>query len=347
MEIWEYLLLGFSFLCMGLALLGAIMILLYPEEQCINEYLKDKKIQAQKPDPSQYCLKVEGPENVLKQYPLNEKSFKQVFKRTLPNHKIETLYRVWRTKPFHLEFRFDLTKNNIGEAITKDGELFVKLIWNLKGHKMYETLLFLLEKDTPKLSPEKLVNPPVVEQKPIIPIPNFSLFESHQSLERTLQTQKQRGDKILTFKNKEWPLNEYNLRLLLKQYVPKNAIEYCITLWLRDPFHLSIVDKFAGDNDTFGTFSNFEGKKKCVISILESLAANTFFWTFIHETAHLMAYRRTGTVKHCATFYRCFKQIGYPVLEANIFSPQINQHLYSFFESPNRYSALDRRGRAA
>ncbi len=327
MEIWEYLLLGFSFLCMGLALLGAIMILLYPEEQCINEYLKDKKIQAQKPDPSQYCLKVEGPENVLKQYPLNEKSFKQVFKRTLPNHKIETLYRVWRTKPFHLEFRFDLTKNNIGEAITKDGELFVKLIWNLKGHKTYETLLFLLEKDSPKLSPEKIVNPSVVEQN--------------------LQTQKQRGDKILTFKNKEWPLNEYNLRLLLKQYVPKNAIEYCVTLWLRDPFHLSIVDNFKGDKDTFGTFSNFEGKKKCVISILETLAENTFLWTYIHEYAHLMAYRATGQVRHCATFYRCFKKIGYPVLEANIFSPQINQHLYSFFDSPNRFSALDRRGKAA
>lgn len=344
MQLWEYLLLGFSFICLSLAAFAAVMQIFYPHEICINSHLKDKKIIESQSAKNSKLLKVEGPHRSLKNYALNEASFKAVFSRTMNKHQIETLYRVWKITNFNLEFRYDLEGNNIGEKTTKEGRIYIKLIYNLKAAKMYETILYLLEPNPPK---------PIV-QTPIVPkiditynTPSLPIVKPFKPLSLQLLTGKSKGDKTLLYLNKEYPLNEYNLRLMLKEYVPAKGIDYCVHLWQQDPFHLHIVKDFNGSKDTFGQFSNFVGKKKCVISILESLAENTFFWTYLHEYAHLMAYRATGQVKHCSTFYRCFKKIGYQALEANILPSRINNHLYNFFEQPNRYSALDRHGRAA
>lgn len=301
----------------------------------MNSHLKDKKMEPQAVTKGSLTLKVEGPQHVIKNYLLTEKSFKACFDRTMSRNQIEVLYRVWKIKPFHLAFSYTLKENNIGRKWVEGDQIFIEIQFNLKATEMYETILYLLEPNQPK---------PIV-QTPIAP--SIPLANSFKPLTQQLLTVKNRGDKTLLYLNKEYPLNEYNLRLVLKEYIPAKGIDYCVQLWQHDPFHLHIVNDFNGSKDTFGRFSNYEGKKKCVIYILESLADNTFFWTYLHEYAHLMAYRATGEVKHCATFYKCFKRIGIPALEANILPARLNNHLYNFFEQPNRFSALDRWGKAA
>jgi hypothetical protein len=298
----------------------------FPEEHCINGHLAKQKIT---PSTSKhnFQLKVEGPEGVFQEYELNQDSIRAVLSRTMKESQVETLYQIWRINPYSLELLYDISSKYIGKKKELNGQTFLQLKYNLKAKEMYDTVIYLLEPNNTKNS-----------NKPLTPTP------TPPEKKEQLITQKSKGDKTLIVNKVEYPLNEYNLRIILKKYIPINAIEYSVQLWLSDPFHLHVVKDFDEGKDTFGTFSTHEGNKKNVISILESLAPYTFFWTYIHEAAHLMGYRRTGTVKHCATFYKCFKQIGYPVLELNIFPHYINQHLYQFFERPNRFSALDKKG---
>jgi hypothetical protein len=346
MALWEYLLLGISTLCILLAGFSAIMEFVYPHENCINSHLKDKKIEPQTIQKGNLSLKVEGPQSVIKNYPLTEKSFKACFSRTMNQNQIEVLYRIWKIKPFHLSFRYTLKENNIGRKWVEGDHIFIEILFNLKATEMYDTILYLLEPNPAK----KPIIPPISPAPKIefnSPIAKFPIIHLNTPLSKQLITQKTKGDKTLLLLNEEFPLNEYNLRLVLKEYVPSKGIDYCVNLWLQDPFHLQIVKDFDGGKDTFGTFCTMKGKRKNVICILESLAPNTFFWTFIHEFSHLVAYRKTGQVAHCATFYRCFKKLGLPILDMGIFPKAINEHLHEFFQKPNRFSALNRWGNAA
>ena len=328
MQLCEYLLLGISFCCLSIAVFASIMEYCFPEEHCINEHLAKQKI-SPSTTKHHFQLRVEGPEGVFQNYELNQSSIKAVFLRTMKESQVETLYQIWRINPYSLELLYDLSGKYIGKKKELNGHTFLQLKYNLKAKEMYDTVIYLLEPNNTKNS-----------NKPLAPTP------TPPEKKEQLITQKSKGDKTLIVNKVEYPLNEYNLRIILKKYIPINAIEYSVQLWLNDPFHLHIVKDFE-DKNTFGTYCTMKGKKKNVISILESLAPNTFFWTYIHEISHLAAYRKTGQVAHCATFYRCFKKLGLPVLDMGIFPKSINEHLYNFFQHPNRFSALNRWGNAA
>ena len=328
MQLWEYLLLGFSFCCLSVAVFASIMEYCFPEEHCINGHLAKQKIT---PSTSKhnFQLKVEGPEGVFQEYELNQDSIRAVLSRTMKESQVETLYQIWRINPYHIEMLYDISGEYIGKKKVVNGQTFLQLKYNLKAKEMYDTVIYLLEPNKGKHS-----------HKQILPSPTIEKVEQ-------LITQKSKGDKTLIVNKVEYPLNEHNLRVILKKYMPIKAIDYSVQLWLQDPFHLQIVKDFDGDKDTFGTYCTMMGRKKNVISILESLAPNTFFLTYIHEFSHLAAYRKTGQVAHCATFYRCFKKLGLPILDMGIFPKSINEHLYDFFQHPNRFSALNRWGNAA
>ena len=328
MQLWEYLLLGFSFCCLSVAVFASIMEYCFPEEHCINGHLAKQKIT---PSTSKhnFQLKVEGPEGVFQEYELNQDSIRAVLSRTMKESQVETLYQIWRINPYHIEMLHDLSGEYIGKKKVVNGQTFLQLKYNLKAKEMYDTVIYLLEPKKGQHSHKQLLPSPTIEKV------------------EKLITQKSKGDKSLIVNKVEYPLNEHNLRVILKKYMPIKAIDYSVRLWLQDPFHLQIVKDFDGDKDTFGTYCTMKGKKKNVISILESLAPNTFFWTYIHEISHLAAYRKTGQVAHCATFYRCFKKLGLPILDMGIFPKSINEHLYDFFQHPNRFSALNRWGNAA
>lgn len=328
MQLWEYLLLGFSFCCLSVAVFASIMEYCFTEEHCINGLLAKQKIT---PSTSKhnFQLKVEGPEGVFQEYELNQDSIRAVLSRTMKESQVETLFQIWRINPYHLAFLHDLSGEYSGKKKVINGQTFLQLKYNLKAKEMYDTIIYLLEPNKGQHS-----------YKQLLPSPPSEKVEQ-------LITQKSKGDKTLIVNKVEYPLNEHNLRVILRKYIPIKAIDYSVHLWLQDPFHLQIVKDFDGGKDTFGTFSTMKGKRKNVISILESLAPNTFFWTYIHEFAHLAAYRKTGQVAHCVTFYRCFKKLGLPILDMGIFPKSINEHLHEFFQKPNRFSALNRWGNAA
>lgn len=127
---------------------------------------------------------------------------------------------------------------------------------------------------------------------------------------------------------------------ILRQHVPHGSVEYCYSLWRKNPFHLKITrTRHSKGGDFFCPAPNATPR----ITINKELNPYLFLVTFIHEVAHLHIHKRhsRATYPHGIEWKQCFQQLMQPVLHENIFPASLLQALFQHMKNPKASSYSD------
>jgi SprT protein len=119
---------------------------------------------------------------------------------------------------------------------------------------------------------------------------------------------------------------------LLEGRLPSGTLSYCLELWLRTPFEFRLRKNRV---TKIGDFTASPGKSPR-ITVNQDLSPYLFLVTYIHEVAHLEAYRRFGSrvVSHGAEWKNLFQQILAPVLNESVFPTDLLEAIQKHMKDP-------------
>jgi hypothetical protein len=132
-----------------------------------------------------------------------------------------------------------------------------------------------------------------------------------------------------------------SLTELFHTHVPPAAADYCIGLAQRFPLRLvqagrrsSKVGDFRPGPDTAGT-----------ITLNRGLNPYLFLITYVHEVAHHQVHIEQGprTHPHGAAWKKCFRELMEPVLNENVFPPDLLGVLKFHLRNPKASTFADAR----
>ena len=127
---------------------------------------------------------------------------------------------------------------------------------------------------------------------------------------------------------------------IFQQYLPANAVNYCIELWTKYGFHLNIKQKRA---TKLGDYRYDLRDKSHTISVNADLNPYSFLITYLHEVAHLVTQITFGSKvdPHGIEWKNEFKKIAIPMVEPDIFPNEIILALQRYFKNPKASSCSD------
>lgn len=124
----------------------------------------------------------------------------------------------------------------------------------------------------------------------------------------------------------------------LRSYVPAPAADYCIDLWRLYDFTL----KIKGDRKTkLGDFRVVKATGQVTITVNGTLNPEAFLITYLHELAHLLAWRqhRSGIKPHGPEWQAQFQLLMQPVLTAEVFPAVVLKPLRAYMQRPSASTA--------
>ncbi|WP_161622707.1 SprT-like domain-containing protein [Cesiribacter andamanensis] len=124
----------------------------------------------------------------------------------------------------------------------------------------------------------------------------------------------------------------------LEAYLPETAVDYCTDLWRLYGFTL----KIKGDRKTkLGDFRVNRTTGEVTITVNGSLNKQAFLVTYLHEVAHLLAWRQhRGSIKpHGPEWQLHFQLLMAPLLTAEVFSPVVLLPLKKYMQRPSASTA--------
>lgn len=124
----------------------------------------------------------------------------------------------------------------------------------------------------------------------------------------------------------------------LRKYLPEPAADYCIDLWRLYDFTL----KIKGDRKTkLGDFRVIKATGQVTITVNGTLNPSAFLITYLHELAHLLAWRqhRSGIKPHGPEWQAQFQMLMQPVLTAQVFPPVVLKPLRAYMQRPSASTA--------
>jgi hypothetical protein len=129
-------------------------------------------------------------------------------------------------------------------------------------------------------------------------------------------------------------------RGIISRYVPESAVEYCITIWQRNPFSFKVTRQRrskVGDYRYNKKTGNHE------ITVNGNLNSYAFLITYLHEVAHLIQFHKHGHNRspHGWIWKKIFKELMTPVLTPTVFPPDILGQLQIHMENPKASSQGD------
>ena len=112
-------------------------------------------------------------------------------------------------------------------------------------------------------------------------------------------------------------MHSKKIQSLLAQHLPTGAIDYCLGLWLAQPFDFKLRQSRL---TKVGDFTCYPGRPPR-ITINRDLHPYMFLVTYVHEVAHLEVHRQFGNRAegHGQEWKRTFRQMLEPVLNELIF----------------------------
>jgi hypothetical protein len=133
---------------------------------------------------------------------------------------------------------------------------------------------------------------------------------------------------------------ENRLRELLRNYVSPAALPYCVSVWEENPFHLKIT---ARRYSKLGDYRYHPRQRTHRISINGSLNPHAFLVTYLHEVAHLRAFRQHGfrIAPHGREWKTCFRVLMAPVLRPDVFPEDVLLPLRHYMRKPKAASGSD------
>jgi hypothetical protein len=132
------------------------------------------------------------------------------------------------------------------------------------------------------------------------------------------------------------------LRDILIKHVPSRAVDYCLDLWISQPFHFKVTKK---RQSKLGDYKYDPVYRDHTITVNHNLNAYAFLITYIHELAHLRVTEKFGRqVKpHGHQWKSEFRQLMHPVLNEHVFPENILEALRIHMLNPKASTQSDQR----
>jgi hypothetical protein len=131
-----------------------------------------------------------------------------------------------------------------------------------------------------------------------------------------------------------------DLEHILVKHVPAGAVSYCLALWDRSSFEFTLSKV---RQSKVGDFICRSGNTP-EITINSDLHAYLFLITYVHEVAHLQAYRINQRAEpHGQTWKDAFARLIQPVLTIEVFPERLLNQLIKHIENPKASTFSDTR----
>lgn len=128
--------------------------------------------------------------------------------------------------------------------------------------------------------------------------------------------------------------------VLFEKFVPPNAVSYCVKLYQTLGFEFKIK---KARQTKLGDYRYDPRTNKHTISINNDLNPYSFLVTYLHEVAHLLAFKQYGRriQPHGSEWKACFKDVSTPMLTPEVFHETVLEALLRYFKSPKAASCSD------
>jgi hypothetical protein len=123
-------------------------------------------------------------------------------------------------------------------------------------------------------------------------------------------------------------------------YLPANTVGYCHELWLHYRFKFVISPKRA---TKLGNYRFNSVSKQHEVSVNGNLNPMSFLTTYLHEVAHLTAFKKYGykILPHGQEWKQEFRNLFFPLLSENILEKEAVLKLKAFLKNPRATSCSE------
>ncbi|MEQ8629405.1 SprT-like domain-containing protein [Ekhidna sp.] len=127
---------------------------------------------------------------------------------------------------------------------------------------------------------------------------------------------------------------------VFEKFVPLNSVSYCVKLYEKLGFEFKIK---KARQTKLGDYRYNPKSERHTITVNNDLNPFAFLVTYLHEVAHLMAFKQYGRriQPHGKEWKNCFKQVASPMLNADVFHPNVLNALNQYFKNPRASSCSD------
>jgi hypothetical protein len=120
---------------------------------------------------------------------------------------------------------------------------------------------------------------------------------------------------------------------IFQKYVNPDAVDFCVNLWYNHEFILKITKprKSIRGNFIFNSKEN-----RFIITINGDLNPYSFLFTFLHEVAHLITFKKFGNqvFPHGKEWKKIFSELLIEAYTLNLFPKNIDSVLVDFLANP-------------
>ncbi|MEQ9465813.1 MAG: SprT-like domain-containing protein [Ekhidna sp.] len=129
-------------------------------------------------------------------------------------------------------------------------------------------------------------------------------------------------------------------REVFQRFVPSPAVSYCNKLYEQLGFEFKIK---KARQTKLGDYRFHPQSGRHTITINNDLNPYAFLVTYLHEVAHLVAFKQYGRriQPHGKEWKQCFQQVSQPMLIAEIFDLRVLAALKKYFQNPKASSCSD------
>ncbi|MEM6843561.1 MAG: SprT-like domain-containing protein [Bacteroidota bacterium] len=119
-------------------------------------------------------------------------------------------------------------------------------------------------------------------------------------------------------------------------YVPKAAEDYCVSLWQQYGFRLKLSNHRRSKWGDYRYRKSVSGSEQHQISVNRTLPAEAFLLTYLHEVAHLVAFKKHGfrIRPHGKEWKNCFRELLQPALSQLMISEEVRLPLQRYAQNP-------------
>ena len=127
---------------------------------------------------------------------------------------------------------------------------------------------------------------------------------------------------------------------VFQKFIPPTAVSYCNKLYQRLGFEFKIK---KARQTKLGDYRFNPTSNRHTITINNDLNPFAFLVTYLHEVAHLIAFKqyKRSIQPHGKEWKKCFKDIAEPMLNEAVFPKEILSALKKYFKNPKASSCSD------
>ncbi len=127
---------------------------------------------------------------------------------------------------------------------------------------------------------------------------------------------------------------------VFSRFVPKPAVNYCVKLYQNLGFEFKVK---KARQTKMGDYRFNPGTDKHTITVNNDLNQYAFLVTYLHEVAHLIAFKKFGRsiLPHGSEWKLSFSEVSKPLLNEEVFPKNILNALVKYFKNPKASSCSD------